>query len=84
MIAGMRERAEAAVRDYIEPLVKVDGGTVEVVEADEKRVVVHLGGAYAGCPSQPFTLEGVIVPVLKRVLGEHIEVTAASSSRRRA
>jgi Fe-S cluster biogenesis protein NfuA len=72
----MRERAEAAVREYIEPLVKVDGGTIEVIEADEERVVVRLGGAYAGCPSQPFTLEGVVVPVLKRVLGEHIEVVA--------
>jgi len=61
MIAGMRERAEAAVREYIEPLVKM---------------VVHLAGAYAGCPSKPFTLEGVVVPVLKRVLGEHIEVIA--------
>ena len=76
MIAGMRERAEAAVREYIEPLVKVDGGTIEVLEADDKRVVVHLAGAYAGCPSKPFTLEGVVVPVLKRVLGEHIEVIA--------
>lgn len=81
MIAGMRERAEAAVREYIEPLVKVDGGTIEVVEADDKHVVVHLGGSYAGCPSQPFTLEGVVVPVLKRVLGEHIEVTAVPTRR---
>ena len=64
------------MREYIEPLVKIDGGTIEVLEADEKRVVVRLAGAYAGCPSQPFTLEGVIVPVLKRVLGEHIEVIA--------
>lgn len=76
MIGAMRERAEAAVREYIEPLVKVDGGTIEVVEASDKRVVVRLGGSYAGCPSQPFTLEGVVVPVLKRVLGEHIEVVA--------
>lgn len=76
MIAGMRERAEAAVREYIEPLVRADGGTIEVIEADEKRVVIHLSGACSGCPGQPFSLEGVITPVLKRVLGEHIEVIA--------
>jgi len=72
----MRERAEAAVREFIEPLVRADGGHIEVVEADDKRVVVHLGGTYAGCPSQPFTLEGIVVPVLKRILGEHIEIVA--------
>jgi len=72
----MRERAEAAVREYLEPLMSADGGHIEVVEADDKRVVVHLSGACAGCPGQPFSLEGVIVPVLKRVLGEHIEVVS--------
>lgn len=72
----MRERAEAAVREYIEPLVRADGGTIEVVEADDNRVVVHLSGACAGCPGQPFSVEGVIAPVLKRILGEHIEVIA--------
>lgn len=76
MITAMRERAEAAVREYIEPLVKVDGATVEVIEADDKRVVLHLGGSYAGCPSKPFAVEGVIIPVLKRVLGEHVEIIA--------
>ena len=76
MIAGIRERAEAAVREYIEPLVRADGGHIEVVEADDKRVVVHMTGACAGCPGQPFCIEGLIAPVLKRVLGEHIEVIA--------
>jgi len=79
MIAGMRERAEAAVREYIEPLVRADGGEIEVLEADEKRVVVHLSGACAGCPGQVFSMEGLIVPVLKRVLGEHIEVVSRSA-----
>jgi len=74
MIVAMRERAEAAVRDYLEPLVRADGGHIEVLEADETRVVVQLSGACAGCPGQPFSLEGVITPVLKRILGEHIEV----------
>lgn len=70
----MRERAEAAIREYIEPMVRADGGLIEVLEADEKRVVLHLSGACAGCPGQVFSLEGLIVPVLKRVLGEDIEV----------
>jgi Fe-S cluster biogenesis protein NfuA len=76
MIGAMRERAEAAVREYIEPLVRADGGQIEVVEADEKRVVVRMSGACAGCPGQVFSLEGLIVPVLKRVLGEHVEVVS--------
>ena len=74
MIVAMRERAEAAVREYIEPLVRADGGQIEVVEADDKRVVIHLSGACAGCPGQVFSMQGLIVPVLKRVLGDDIEV----------
>lgn len=76
MIGAMRERAEAAVREYIEPLVQADGGRIEVIEADDRRVVIHLSGACSGCPGQPFSIEGVITPVLKRILGEHIEVVA--------
>lgn len=72
----MRERVEAAIREYIEPLVHADGGRIELVEATEASVVVRLSGACAGCPGKPYTLEGIITPVLRRVLGVEIKVVA--------
>lgn len=76
MIAAMRERIEAAIREYIEPLIRADGGSIELLEADERTVVVRLSGACSGCPGQPYTLEGVITPVLRRVLGTDVRVVA--------
>lgn len=73
----MRERAEAAIREYIEPLVHADGGRIELVEASERTIVVRLSGACAGCPGKPYTLEGIIAPVLRRVLGVEVKVVAA-------
>ncbi len=76
MIAAMRERIEAAIREYIEPLIRADGGSIELLEADERTVVVRLSGVCSGCPGQPYTLEGVITPVLRRVLGTDVRVVA--------
>jgi Fe-S cluster biogenesis protein NfuA len=72
----VRERVEAAIREYIEPLVHADGGRIELIEATEGSVVLRLSGACAGCPGKPYTLEGVITPVLRRVLGVEIKVVA--------
>ncbi len=72
----MRERAEAAIREYIEPLVHADGGRIELVDATDASITVRLSGACAGCPGKPYTLEGIVTPVLRRVLGVDIKVIA--------
>jgi Fe-S cluster biogenesis protein NfuA len=68
----VREKAEAAIRDYIRPLVEADGGRIELLDASETRVVVQLTGTCQGCPGRVYTLTRVIEPALKRLLGPNI------------
>lgn len=72
----MLEKAQAAIEQYIRPLVEADGGRIELIDATEARIVIRLSGVCRGCPGQPFTLQRVIEPALKRLLGAHIELEA--------
>jgi Fe-S cluster biogenesis protein NfuA len=40
------------------------------VEVADKVVRIRLGGTYRGCPSVPYTVEGVILPVLRQAAGD--------------
>lgn len=70
----MQERVEAVLRDVVQPLFEADGGSVELVEIDDGVVRVRLGGVYRGCPSAPYTIEGVIVPALRKATGKDLRV----------
>jgi Fe-S cluster biogenesis protein NfuA len=72
----VREKAEAAIAEYIRPLIEADGGRIELVEATEARIVIRLSGICRGCPGQPFTLQRVIEPALKRLLGAEVQLEA--------
>jgi Fe-S cluster biogenesis protein NfuA len=62
------------LRDVVQPLFEADGGSVELVGIQDGVVRVRLGGVYRGCPSTSYTVEGVIVPALRRVTGENLRV----------
>jgi Fe-S cluster biogenesis protein NfuA len=70
----VREDAEKVIAEVLRPLVEADGGRIELVEASPGRVVVRLTGACSGCPGKPYTLERVVEPVLRRALGQDLEV----------
>lgn len=70
----MRELIDTVVEDVLRPLIEADGGSIEVVEVDDESVAVRLGGAYAGCPSGPFTLRGVIEPAIRKATGKPTQV----------
>jgi Fe-S cluster biogenesis protein NfuA len=72
----MRERAQALIDDVLQPLVAVDGGSIELLEVSERRVIVRLSGTCLGCPGQPYTLGHVIEPAFKKALGADIQVEA--------
>jgi NifU-like protein len=74
----VRDKAAAAIDEYIRPLVEADGGRIELVEVTGTRVVIRLSGVCRGCPGQPFTLTRVIEPALKRLLGPDVELEARS------
>ncbi|MDH5543148.1 MAG: NifU family protein [Nitrospinota bacterium] len=66
----MREAVEKAL-DEIRPMLKNDGGNVELVDVNSDGVVlVRLQGACSGCPSSTMTLkQGIERVVMERVPG---------------
>jgi len=66
----MREAVEKAL-DEIRPMLKNDGGNVQLVDVNSDGVVlVRLQGACSGCPSSTMTLkQGIERVVMERVPG---------------
>ncbi|MDY7019360.1 MAG: NifU family protein [Chloroflexota bacterium] len=63
----MREKVEAAL-ETIRPVLRADGGDVQLVDVNEGVVTVRLTGACGGCPMATMTLRNGI----ERVLREHV------------
>ncbi len=62
----MKEKIQAAI-DKIRPMLKADGGDVELVDVTEDGIVkVRLQGACAGCPMSQMTLKNGIERVIKQ------------------
>ena len=76
----MQEKVEAVIAEYIRPLIEADGGQVELVEVTDDRVVIRLSGTCNGCPGQPYTLQRIIEPVIKRAVGSAVTVEARVTS----
>ena len=61
----MREQVQAAI-DKIRPMLKADGGDVELVDVKEDGTVqVRLQGACSGCPMSQMTLKNGIERIIK-------------------
>jgi len=62
----MKEKVEAAL-NKIRPMLKVDGGNVELVDVTPEGIVkVRLTGACNGCPMSQMTLKMGIGRALKK------------------
>jgi Fe-S cluster biogenesis protein NfuA len=75
----MLARLQELLRDVLEPLIEADGGHIELVSADAERVVFKLSGSCAGCPGVQYTRGHVIVPVVRKALGTHVEIVVDNS-----
>jgi Fe-S cluster biogenesis protein NfuA len=49
------------------PLLQSDGGDIELVHVDDRRVLVRLTGACAECPTSHMTLYAGVERVLRRI-----------------
>lgn len=66
----MREKVEAAI-EKIRPMLKADGGDVELVDVSDDGIVqVRLQGACSGCPMSQMTLKNGIERVIKQEVPE--------------
>ena len=62
----MKEKVEAAI-EKIRPMLKADGGNVELVNVSEDGIVqVSLQGACRGCPMSQMTLKNGIERIIKQ------------------
>jgi Fe-S cluster biogenesis protein NfuA len=72
----MKEKIEAAI-EKIRPMLKADGGDVELVNVTEDGVVqVRLQGACSGCPMSQMTLKNGIERIVKENVPEVKSVEA--------
>ena len=74
----VRAEIETLIREVLSPLFEADGATLELVAVEDKVVRLRLGGTYRGCPSVPYTLEGVLLPALRRTAGADVQVELVS------
>ncbi|MCH8252076.1 MAG: NifU family protein [Planctomycetes bacterium] len=73
----MRERV-AAVLESLRPMVRADGGDIELVDVDEEGVAhIRLLGACVGCPSSEMTLTMGIERTLRERVPEVTRVVCA-------
>ena len=62
------------INKEIQPAVAMDGGHIEFVSYENKKVYLDLQGACSGCPSSSYTLKEGIEMRLKQSLPEIEEV----------
>lgn len=67
-----KSKIEELVATRIAPIVRVDGGSIEVVEVDaeSRRAALRFGGAYRGNPCRGIVLEHVVRPILEECFDE--------------
>ena len=68
-------KVEAAL-EQVRPVLRADGGDVQLVDVNEGVVTVRLTGACGGCPMATMTLRNGIERVLKEQVPEVKEVIA--------
>jgi Fe-S cluster biogenesis protein NfuA len=65
----MKEKVQAAI-EKIRPMLKADGGDVELVDIIDGIVQVRLQGACSGCPMSQMTLKNGIERIIKEEVPE--------------
>ena len=73
----MREKVEKVIEE-IRPMLRMDGGNIELVDVSDDGVVkVRLQGACAGCPGATMTLKFGVEKMLKEKIPEVTAVVLA-------
>jgi NifU-like protein len=68
------KKVEKAVEEYVRPVLRRDGGDVEIVDIKDLLVYCRLNGACRGCASSGQTLRMLVEQTLKDMVDERIRV----------
>jgi len=69
-------KVEQIVEQSVRPLLRADGGDLEIVDIKDELVYVKLAGACAGCIGAATTLKLMVERTLKEQVSERIRVVA--------
>jgi len=70
------KKIEQAIEIYVRPMLKKDGGDLEIVDIKETLVYCRLAGACAGCAGASQTLKMLVERTLKEMVDDRIRVIA--------
>jgi NifU-like protein len=68
------KKVEKAVDEYVRPMLRQDGGDVEIIDIKETLVYCQLRGACTGCCAAGMTLKMMVERTLKEMVDERIRV----------
>jgi len=68
------KKIEKLLDDYLRPMLRRDGGDLELIDIKDTTVYIELRGACAGCAGAGQTLKNLIERTLKEQIDEHIRV----------
>ena len=68
------KKIEEVLAEEVRPILKRDGGDVELVDLADNRVVVRLMGMCRGCMASDLTLKGLVQDKLRELIDPTLEV----------
>jgi NifU-like protein len=68
------KKVERTIDEYVRPLLRRDGGDIELIDIKEMLVYCRMTGACAGCGSAGFTMKLTVEQVLKDTVDPRIRV----------
>jgi NifU-like protein len=74
------KKIEQILEEEVRPILKRDGGDVELVDLADNRVVVRLMGMCRGCMAADLTLKGLVQEKLRELLDPTLEVVEDESA----
>ena len=74
MSADLKTRVQELIDTMINPAVSGHGGYVELIDVQENRVYLQMGGGCQGCGAADVTLKAGIERLIKEELPEIVEV----------
>jgi NifU-like protein len=68
------KKIDKAIEDYVRPMLRRDGGDLEIVDIKDTSVYCRLVGACAGCSGASQTLRMLVERTLKEMVDERVRV----------